>query len=97
MNGIQEVSGSIPLISTKMMNHKVNALWFFISSLFEVGHSKTSSKLNNPINQAGVLNAFFKTPAFLFPYTFCPDNIFSASTHHYIAALPVTVRAAKSI
>ena len=27
LNGIQEVSGSIPLISTKT-NHKANALWF---------------------------------------------------------------------
>ena len=28
LNGIQEVSGSIPLISTKTRNHKAKALWF---------------------------------------------------------------------
>jgi hypothetical protein len=78
-----------------MMNHKVNALWIFISSPIEVRTLKKLNKLNNPFIKPS-FESCFKTPAFLFPYTLCPITyLLLPSIIH--TALPDTVRAAKSI
>ena len=42
LNGIQEVSGSIPLISTKTWNLRISGLFLYFRSRFFFGQSKNA-------------------------------------------------------
>ena len=66
LNGIQEVSGSIPLISTKSTNRKVGAFFFAVMGLRAVSCTETacflylppSARFQNEVGQGSFYRVF---------------------------------------